>query len=250
MSDRIDIPRTLLRNHGVTADNARQLGAKFAETFELLGGLQGHHTLLDIGCGPGRMAIGIGERFGWSNTYVGFDISRGDIDFCHKAIGAQHPSFTFVHIDIKNVHYNPAGVLASTNVEFPVPAGSVDFVFATSIFTHLFTDEVAHYLCEAARALRPGRVLLSTWFVLDEEARTAATAGRARYAFPHRNADGTTVENLVSPADVVAHDIDQIRAMHGAAGLEGVHFVRGDWSRTLPRNTARHSQDIIVGQRA
>ena len=81
VGEQIDIPVKLTRLHGGTPDKARQIGQKWAETFETLGGLQPGQTILDIGCGPGRMAIAIGERFGWQNDYTGFEVAKEDVQF-------------------------------------------------------------------------------------------------------------------------------------------------------------------------
>jgi ubiquinone/menaquinone biosynthesis C-methylase UbiE len=40
------------------------MGRKWVETFELWADLNTKDRVLDVGCGPGRMAIAIREKFG------------------------------------------------------------------------------------------------------------------------------------------------------------------------------------------
>ncbi len=157
----IHIPQDRARNHG--GDEFLSGGAKFAETFEMFGGLKGSDRVLDIGCGAGRMAIGIGERYGWTNRLTGFDIIKVDVDVCRQGITGRHPNFQFHHVDAWNGHYNSEGTVQPHEVVFPAADGSIDFAFATSVFTHMFRREVAHYLAECLRVLRPGGTLLGVY---------------------------------------------------------------------------------------
>lgn len=74
MTKKIEIDHQLSIGHGGDSEKARLIGAKWAETFEIFGDLRSHHSIMDIGCSPGRMAIAIGERFGWSNNYLGKEL--------------------------------------------------------------------------------------------------------------------------------------------------------------------------------
>ena len=82
----INIPEHLAKGHGVAKDgkpfskSAREIGANWVNRLETYGGLTESASILNLGCGPGRMAIAIGERFGWKNRYFGFDIKTADID--------------------------------------------------------------------------------------------------------------------------------------------------------------------------
>jgi SAM-dependent methyltransferase len=241
--EQINIPRQLTRLHGGTPDEARRIGHKWAETFELFGGLQPGHAIFDIGCGPGRMAIAIGERFGWQNAYTGFEIAKDDVLFCRETITAAHPSFRFVHMDVYNVEYNPSGTTRPTDVRFPAQDAAIDFCFATSVFTHLFAGESRHYLREAARVTRG--TFLSSWFILDDAFAEAEQAGTARFTFPHRHEDGTRYENAEAVAAAVGHDWARVQVYFADAGLS-CELHRGAWRGD--NKAARHSQDVIVAR--
>lgn len=239
----IDVPAELARHHG--GDNLLAGGLKFAETFRLWGGLAATDAVLDIGCGPGRMALGIGETFGWTNDYIGFDIKKSDIEFCQNNITVSHPSFRFIHIDIMNDHYNPSGAKSASSVRFPAGDSWADFIFATSIFTHFYRKDIENYLKECARVGR--KTVLTTWFIIDELYDRGREARTCRFAFPHRAADGTYFEHTKSPLDAVGHTMSSIEEMHAAAGLQITAVHHGAWTRQNPA-PARHSQDVIVAR--
>lgn len=238
-----EVPQELATSHG--GPDFFRVGARFAETHELWGGLKGHHSVLDIGCGPGRMAIGIGERFGWTNDYVGFDVRRADIDFCQKAITPQKPNFVFHHFDLENSHYNKSGGSAANEVRFPAGDGTIDFVFATSIYTHFFRDEVAHYLRETARVGRG--TSLSSWFIIDDLFFERRERGHVRFDFPHVADDGTFIQHEDKPLDVAGHRIETVQEMFDAAGLEITGHHPGGW-KAKGLHPIRHSQDVIVAK--
>ncbi len=248
---KIQVPEHLTRHHGGGIlikdgrDQFSQVSEKFAETFELWGGLKSRDRVLDIGCGPGRMAIGIGERFGWTNDYIGFDINKADIEFCNSVITKQFPSFRFYYFDVENSHYNKKGLLSASTVKFPAEDHTIDFVFATSVYTHLYNKDVAHYLKETARVCR-GRSL-STWFIIDEKYEAGRKAGKARFNFPHIATDGTYIQDLEKTLDAVGHKIELIEQMHRDAGLKITDIYPGEWTGQVK---GRHSQDVIVSELA
>jgi ubiquinone/menaquinone biosynthesis C-methylase UbiE len=185
MTSDIQIPPELAAGHG--GPDFVRFGIKLANTIRRVGGLGPSETVLDIGCGPGRMAVGIGEILGWANDYIGFDIKLADIEAARTHITSAHPSFRFEHVDIHNIHYNRDGAIQPLEVRFPAADGSIDFCLATSLFTHMFPADVQHYLHEARRVMKPGARFFSTWFVLDEVSRAGIAAGTSpRFSFAHR----------------------------------------------------------------
>ncbi len=57
------------------------------------------------------------------------------------------------------------GQLSASNYPFPCEDESVDFIIATSVFTHLGPEQVQHYLSEIFRTLRKGGRCFITYFV-------------------------------------------------------------------------------------
>ncbi len=244
----IAIPAKLQKGHKDNGEDAHAIGQRWVSHFVDLAGLTGEKRILDVGCGPGRMAISIGDRFGWTNRYVGFEVERRDVDFCRKHITASHPNFQFFHLDVQHRRYNPQGLLKGNQVRFPVEAGSIDFCLATSVFTHLFSDVCEHYVREAARVLAPGGAFFSSWAILDSHALESIRQGRAGETFPHTLPTGERVAVADDPEKFIAYDDALVRRWFAQAGLT-YEFVRGAWPR-VPGSNPRTRQDIIIGRRA
>jgi len=164
-----DLPPLRLRDVG--AGDFRRIGKDLASLL-VRHGLKPEHRVLDVGCGVGRVALPL-TRFITSGTYDGFDIVKRWIRWCRRHITPAHPNFRFTHANVHNSHYNRRGVPAS-QFRFPYEDAAFDFVFATSVFTHLDPAAARNYLREALRVLRPGGTLLATFFLLDDDVENPA----------------------------------------------------------------------------
>lgn len=130
-------------------------------------GLSQDSSLLDVGCGPGRLAIGIIQRVGEIEKYRGVDVSEEFVRWGQRHITAEHPNFQFVHIDVENRRYNPRGKGRDREFVFPFKDEEFDILTLYSVFTHMLTDGVRSYLKDFRRILKPeGRIFL-TAFVED-----------------------------------------------------------------------------------
>jgi SAM-dependent methyltransferase len=158
-------------------------GAWFAQELQRLDLLPPGARLLDLGCGCGRLALGLMRDPALQSQdlrYWGLDVDPRAIGWCRRHITVAHPNFAFIHADVRNDSYHPAG--ASTVVEYalPLPDSSLDLVVATSLFTHLQTAELSRYHREAARVLAPGGRLYASYFLFEswEEAARECRTGR------------------------------------------------------------------------
>lgn len=222
-------------------------GNEYLAHFQTLGGLQPGDRVLDMGCGIGRMAIPLMGYLDGSGSYAGFDVGRAMIRWCQGEITARRPDFQFTWAPIYNQKYNPFGRVAGAEFRFPYEDGSFDFIFATSLFTHLVRAETEHYLRETARVLRPGGTCLLTFFLLDEHAEAEMAAGRASFDFRHPIEGGFTTDPS-QPEEAIAFPAADLREMAAAAGLEIEEPIRfGLWSNH-PDGPA--GQDIVLARRA
>lgn len=105
-------------------------------------GLRNGMSVIDLGCGSGRLAVALSKRF--SIEYCGLDIVQDLLTYAKSRTPA-------------NYHY-----IMNHSLTLPIPAQSVDFFSAFSVFTHLLPAESYLYLEDAMRVLRPGgRVVFS-----------------------------------------------------------------------------------------
>jgi SAM-dependent methyltransferase len=117
-----------------------QMGKLIADTLERVG-LRDGSSVIDLGCGSGRLASELGRRFP-NLTYLGTDILQPLLD---HAVKLSPPHFRFVlHKDIS----------------IPAPDASADFCIAFSVFTHLLHEHSFLYLEDAVRVVRPGGTIV------------------------------------------------------------------------------------------
>ena len=221
----------------VGAGDFAAVGDEFLDHFRALGDLEPHHRVLDIGCGIGRMARPL-TGFLDGGTYDGFDVNREGIAWCAGRY-AEHPSFRFRAVDLFNTRYRPDAGEPAAGFRFPYADEAFDFVFATSVFTHLLTEESDRYLAESARVLAPGGRLFATFFLLDGDAPAPVLD------FHPVDAVASVVDDAV-PEEAVAFDAGWLRERLAAHGLALRAVEPGDWRG----REGLTYQDVVVAARA
>jgi SAM-dependent methyltransferase len=210
-------------------DNAFFLKSADDETVRLVDQfeLSSHTALLEIGCGPGRLPIGIISRFGEIGCYRGIDVDRRAIEWCRKHISRRHPSFRFDAIDARNDRYNPSGRLMDHRFRLPVADESFDLVYLHSVFSNMAENDVRVYAREFRRALKVrGRVFL-TGFVEDDV--PPVTINPSDYVMPCRGPlhvvryERRFLLSIFEEAGLAVERVDH-RGEYG--GQTGVHLRR------------------------
>jgi SAM-dependent methyltransferase len=219
-------------------------GDKFVAHLVSLGGLREDQAVLEIGCGIGRMSTALYRRFGDRLSYLGFDIVRYGITWCEKHFATRSKHYEFAHSNIYNSFYNPRGRLNAAAYTFPTDAASIDFVFNSSVFTHMQPPDVQHYIRESARVLKPGGRVYFTCFILDEDSRRQMDSGKAVLSFAHPKGE-CRVEDPNEPDLAVAYDLRWMEERFREAGLQLQHVERCSWRGT----DHPFYQDVVIGYR-
>jgi len=218
------------------AEDSEQVGlGDFVETSfsvltqcRLLCGLTRDETLLDAGCGIGRIAFALAHYLSPAGRYFGFDASPPFVERAKTRYRAL-PNFEFRHVDVFNKMYNPTGTLRGAEFAFPYDDHSFSFALLNSVFTHMLTDEVSNYLREVRRTLRPDGRCLATFFIIDDEADDLLKASKSTISFQYQLPDHSMVNNLDVPENAVAYRESHLRDLVRAAGLEICQLQRGSW---------------------
>ncbi|MEP7117106.1 MAG: class I SAM-dependent methyltransferase [Acidobacteriota bacterium] len=230
----------------VGSGDFRRIGEQYAALFQQHGHIGHDSVVLDIGSGIGRMAGPLTRVIGPGGRYEGFDIVASGVEWCQQHITPRYPQFRFQLADVHNPVYHPGGRQQAHEYRFPFPDATFDFVFATSVFTHMLSRDVARYLAEIARVLRPGGRSLLTWFVIDDGVRQRSAAGQAEFAFAHRH-DGCFVEIADRPEEAVGYEVSELRQLYQQAGLQVIDpILYGQWSG---RSDFTDHQDIVLAAR-
>ena len=215
----------------------RFAGERNVEGFRELAGLRRDATFLDIACGCGRVARALTEYFDASAKYEGFDAAKKPIEWAHSVITPRFPNFRFRTADTFNKRYNPSGRTGASELIFPYDDDKFDFAFAGSLYTHMIPDEVANFVKETKRVLKPGGTTFATFCLLNETTLPIVDAGRSMPRLVYRYGD-CRVRSTEDPAHFIAHPESWVRDLYSKAGLSIVEpIVRGTWAETTPKSS-------------
>lgn len=223
-----------------------EIGREFLGHFIKYGGLEPGDRVLDIGSGAGRMAVALAGYLDGNGSYEGFDILKDLVKWCQAHITARHPKFRFQFANIWNKLYNPHGLVKAAGYKFPYDSESFDFVFLTSVFTHMLPRDMEHYLSEISRVLKPGGTCLATYFFLNVEAQKLMAEGQSRLSFVYKGENYLTVDEKVPEANV-AYEENFVRglfAKHDLRIREPIYY--GLWSG---RKDYLSYQDIVIAEK-
>jgi SAM-dependent methyltransferase len=236
----------------------RFAGERNVEGFKELAGLKPDAAFLDIACGCGRVARALTEYFGPTAKYEGFDAAKKPVEWAQSAITPKFPNFRFRTADTFNKRYNPAGKTGASDLIFPYGDDTFDFAFAGSLYTHMLPEEVANFVSETKRVLKPGGTTFATFCLLNERTLPIVDAGKSMPRLIYKYGD-CRVRTTDDPAHFIAHPESWVRSLYEKAGLSVVEPIeRGTWAETTPRSSelekyrlggspSRHaSQDAVI----
>jgi SAM-dependent methyltransferase len=188
-------------------------------------------TIVDIGCGCGRYAHPLrdyrfrSERF--SGSYIGIDIDEEMLSWCRRNYDSARFSFHRSNHASKAYRGEENG---NSHYRIPLPDQSADFVFSTSLFTHLLEEQLTNYCQESRRILKPGGRMAMACFSLDHPPPTYGD----RHTFRHQIGNAF-VESLEVPEAAVAYREEFLVGMARMAGFRTaeVQAAPGDWQPIL-----------------
>lgn len=217
-------------------------------------GINSRSHLLDIGCGDGNLASALISILK-EGSYSAFEVHEKRIQFLKSSFGKRHNNFSFTYADLWHSYYNPLGKCKTADYVFPYDNCTFDIAFLNSIFTHFLPEEISHYLAEIRRILRPGGIVMSTYFIVNKESllldsrglsdKTLVKKGLKVLNYHHNNywtRDGDVKERLV------AIDEEWLKNLYEQNNFEITKFVYGYWCGR-DRNTDQNIQDIVIAKK-
>jgi SAM-dependent methyltransferase len=205
-------------------------------------GLQPTAQVLDVGCGYGALASALSRYLKLPGRYAGFDVRVAAVRWATTNVAAQHPHFTFQHVDVRNRWYNPTGQLAGVDLRFPWPDASFDLVTAFGLWPHLAVADVRRYLAETWRVLRRGGRCVCSVFLLNHASLRLLAAGKSSRAF--RDAvEGGLALDAAAPEAGTAFDEAGWLSWAAGAGFVLVEKDEGSW---CGRSSCGGEHDLLV----
>ncbi len=123
--------------------------------------------IIDIGCGPGRLFIGMQFRWGEVKRYSGLDVDPTGIRWANEYL-AEKGRVSFDHMDVANERYHPKGQKIDHAFRFPAKDHAWDLAVLFSVFSHMGIADIVCYLSDLSRIIAEGGKIFCTLFVEDD----------------------------------------------------------------------------------
>jgi SAM-dependent methyltransferase len=222
------------------------IGNEFLRHFTELGGLKPSEAVLDVGCGIGRMAIPLTKFLDGRGSYAGFDIVPDGIAWCQNQITPRFPRFRFTLADVYNGLYNPKGHHKASEYVFPYADASFDFVFLTSVFTHMLPADMENYMRQIVRVLKPGGRCFITYFLITAEVETLLERGVSTLPMREQPGGYSTIDRGTPEYDIAFRE-SAVLALCSELGLELISPIQyGTW---CGRASGLSYQDVLAARK-
>lgn len=221
------------------------IGKEFFTYLRDLTNLKPDESILDVGCGKGRIALPLLRYLSKDGQYDGFDINKEEINWCSSYITRKFGNFHFNYVDIYNQLYNPAGKYLANTFKFPYPSNSFDKVLLASIFTHLTIADMKHYFEEIARVLKPSGKCLITYFLLNAESVALIKKQMSFHEFEANDSISMILKGKLLE-DGVAYDEKIIKNLYSDNHLRIEKIYYGYW---CGRKDFLSFQDMIIANK-
>jgi SAM-dependent methyltransferase len=250
-------PDDLILKNGIGVNDRENIAKEFHEIGAGLiaemtrgGFIPADSHVLDVGCGLGRLAHALTDHLSPSGAYWGIDVTKSSIDWCTDHYQG-YPNFRFIHANVFNTEYNPKAVAHASDYSFPLDENSIDFIFSTSLYTHLVLRDAANYIKEMGRVLKPGGRTWNTFLLLDEISEPLtriAQADRPNVHMPWEIEGGLTATPQ-NPEALISFRRTLIEDLHARHGLEIEEIRNGPWSGRSDNLRASY-QDVVIAKKA
>lgn len=256
LDEAMDIPIPKLRDqfdgergYAVFDKNGREA----FEFYRSVLGIRPDWKVLDLGSGIGRKTRPLVRFINDEGLYVGLDIDERGIKWCSNNLSPINPRLVFFRLNVYNSFYNPSGKIKADNIVLPFADNGFDMTVLWSVFTHMHEADIARYLVEISRILKPGGKIASSFLILNDQSKERIASGNTKLRLTHPLPGGHSCTNNPNvPEDAIAVDEDWLRQTYISAGLvirEPIMFGAWSGNRIDQKYSNLNYQDIVVAER-
>lgn len=147
------------------------IGEKFWINNLLEGFCTNLSNIVEIGCGCGRMLRPLYESSKFQGKYVGIDVDDEMLEWCRRHYNKEN--FSYIKSPHDTKAYSAGEVVVRNSIDtqgfwsMRIAENTIDFVFSTSLFTHLLEAQLLNYLHESYRILKKGCFMKMSFFSYD-----------------------------------------------------------------------------------
>ena len=195
-----------LRGSDAIGDGDFDLVGKIELDLLKMEGLKPDHTLIDFGCGIGRLGIQV-IPYLYDGTYVGIDISKSLLN----RAGSFLESVTAQSKCTVKLQHQSSDV-------FKFESKSIDMICAFSVFTHMEHEDTFRYLKNALSIVKPGGKFILSCLPISSADSKKIFLLEAEHDLKHR---WSRVRNVITSKELIT----EIAVL---AGWKVLHWYDGD----------------------
>ena len=202
--------------------------------------IRSNASVLEIGCGCGRLSRAFGDYLVPGGCYDGMDVSADMIGWCQRHL--RRPNANFTWVDVYSPDQNPAGSVRAAALTFPYSDSRFDAAIVSSVFTHIMPDEIERYVSELARVLKLAGCCFVSAFLMDKPAEAAIASGATIFDFRYPIGPCLTFDRAHPEAGIACRK-EWLLDLLERSGLEIKLTRNGTWRSV---RSFEVSQDYIV----
>jgi len=206
-------------------------------------GLNKNSTVLEIGCGYGRVAVALTDFIVLPGRYDGVEIVEKAVKWCTKEITGHYPNFRFHHADVSNPYAKCENGQSASAYKLPFDENTYDVVYLTSVFSHMRPSDIKAYLNEISRVMKPHGKCFITYYLINNFVKAQIESNQASQDFRYDFGDFKSTHKR-TPEHAIAVSESLVRSFYEEIGLvidEPILF--GSWAVGEKRFSY---QDVIV----
>lgn len=200
-------------------DDATYLNSAADQIGRIAKWLPADGTIVDFGCGQGRLLNGLLYTETSFGGYCGVDIDKDAIAWCVTHLSYPSVNASFIWYNGNNARYNADGIAVP---DIPSSDNAASVIFANSVFSHLEPEDVSRYADILKRKLTSGGAFYLTAFV-EEGVEPVAYDPKGYYD------DGPTPRR---PLTRVRYEKEHFLSLVTSAGLKLVEYHQNGIART------------------